>query len=247
MKVFAKTDVGKVRKMNQDYYFITSENDEPKLFILADGMGGYAGGEIASKMSVDCVKNYIYEKWNTIEKSESNILSLLRDATIYANKLIYEKSKQDEQLSEMGTTLDICLIYNEVIYISHIGDSRVYKVSEDYIKQLTTDHTYVERLLKEGKITKDEAEVHPDRHMLLKALGCDETIEPDILSERWNEKESILLCSDGLTNLVKDSEIQNIILNDLISPEKSLVNMANDIGGIDNITVILIKKDNNQN
>ena len=241
MRVFSKTDIGKVRDMNQDYYFVSDENEKLHLFILADGMGGYSGGEIASKMTVEIVRDYIYEHWNAIEQNDNEIQDLIKLATLRANELVYKKSREIEELKEMGTTLDVCLILNDKIYISHIGDSRVYKISENEIKCITSDHTYVQQLLKDGTITKEEAEIHPDRHMLIKALGCNEIIEPDFYIEQWKDNEMILLCSDGLTNLVKDNEIQRIVLNDLVSPEKSLVNAANDSGGIDNITVIIIK------
>lgn len=241
MRIFAKTDIGKVREMNQDFYFVSSDNEEPKLFILADGMGGYNGGEIASKMAVQTVHDFILDNWKIVERSEEDILKLLKDATLHANKLVYEKSKTDPNLKGMGTTLDVCIIYNGIIYISHIGDSRIYKITEENINLLTSDHTYVQKLLSDGTITKEEAKTHPDRHMLLKALGCNEDIEPDIFASRWNLDEQILLCSDGLTNMLSDEQIHDIAINYMVAPEKTFINMANDMGGLDNITVILIK------
>ena len=241
MRVFSKTDIGKVREMNQDFYYISEQFDELKLFVLADGMGGYAGGEIASKMAVQSACENIKENWKRVNKSEEEILKLIKDATLYANKLVYEKSKRNKELDEMGTTLDICIIYNGIIYISHIGDSRIYKISQNEIKLLTTDHTYVQKLLMDGTISKEEAKTHPDRHMLLKALGCNETIEPDVFAVRWNLDEQILMCSDGLTNMLSEDEIKEIVLNDLVSPENSLIKKANDMGGLDNTTLILLK------
>ena len=136
--------------------------------------------------------------------------------------------------------MELCVIYENNMYVSHIGDSRIYVVSEEYIKQITIDDTYVEKLIEEGTITREEAIHHPDKHMLTKALGCDEIIEPNIFAREWQENESILICSDGLTNMLNNEEIKYIILNELL-PEKKLIDMANNAGGTDNITTIIIK------
>ena len=241
MKVFAGTDIGKVRQMNQDTYFISEEAEEPKIYLLADGMGGYAGGEIASNLAIHSVKQYIQSNWEKISKTEKEILKLIKEATKYANSSIYEKANQVKELEEMGTTLEICLIYEEKLYISHLGDSRIYAVSNDKIERITNDHTYVEKLVKDGTISREEAKNHPKKHMLIKALGCASDAEPDVFVRTWDKDEIIVLCSDGLTNMLTEEEIQDIILNDPICPEKTLINMANQVGGLDNITVILIK------
>ena len=241
MKVFAGTDIGKVRQMNQDTYFISEEAEEPKIYLLADGMGGYAGGEIASNLAIHSVKQHIQSNWEKISKTEKEILNLIKEATQYANSSIYEKANQVKELEEMGTTLEICLIYEEKLYISHLGDSRIYAVSNDKIERITNDHTYVEKLVKDGTISREEAKNHPKKHMLIKALGCASDAEPDVFVRTWDKDEIIVLCSDGLTNMLTEEEIQDIILNDPICPEKTLINMANQVGGLDNITVILIK------
>lgn len=242
MRIFAKTDIGKTRQMNQDNYFVSDSDDEIKLFILADGMGGYNGGEVASQTAVQASHDYILNNWCIIEKNSDGITTLLKNATKYANKIVFEKSTKEKELEEMGTTIDVCIIYENILYVSHIGDSRIYIINENEIKQVTSDHTYVQNLVKNGTITEEEALVHPDRHMLLKALGCNENIEPDVFAIKLKMNENILLCSDGLTNMLKDDEIMKIVLNDLVSPENSLIKMANDMGGLDNITVILIKQ-----
>lgn len=240
MRVFADTNTGKVRNMNQDSYFASNDDSNMKLFILADGMGGYNGGEIASKMAIEASLSYIEKRWEDLDKSDENILKLLKETTEYANSLIYEKAMQTQELHEMGTTMEICIIYDYNIYISHIGDSRIYIVTPEYIEHITVDHTYVEKLIEEGSISETEAENHPDKHMLTKALGSTETVEPDIFMRKWNEDESILICSDGLTNMLKDEEIQEIVISKQDNPEKTLIEMANNMGGVDNITIILI-------
>ena len=246
MEVFACTDIGKEREKNQDYYFISEV--EPFLFILADGMGGYAGGEIASKLSVETVRKYVNNNWENLKKDKNNILQFLKNATQYANMIVYEKSQHEKGLEEMGTTLEICLIYQEIAYISHIGDSRIYLVNNEEITSITTDHSYVEKLVEDGTITRQEAEHHPKKHMLMKALGCTAYVEPDLLEKKIKLNDNILICSDGLTNMVDEETIQKVILNNINMPDKELIKLANEYGGKDNITVIIIKnKENSYN
>ena len=137
IKAYAKSDVGKVREINEDSYYISESLDEVQLYIIADGMGGYNGGEIASSLE-------------------------------YANMVVYEKSKENKELNGMGTTLDICLIYNNKAYIGHVGDSRIYRIRKDFIRKLTQDHSYVQKLVKDGTITPEQAEKHPQKNILLK-------------------------------------------------------------------------------
>ncbi len=170
MKVFAGTDIGKAREMNQDFYYVSRNLDEVKLCVLADGMGGYTGGEIASNLAVMSVKSYIYNNYSKTELNTDGIINLLKDATQYANMIVYEKTKEITALEEMGTTLEIALIVDDKVYISHIGDSRIYKITNDKAKQLTIDHSYVEKLIDDGTITRDEAKVHPQKNILTKAL-----------------------------------------------------------------------------
>ena len=147
---FAKTDIGKAREKNQDYYYISSPEDAIRLYILADGMGGYKGGEVASRLATESAKNYIYDNFGQTEKQRDDILKLVKDAMIYANMVVYEKSKQEKELASMGTTLEVCLIYNNKAYTGHIGDSRIYRIRKDFIRKLTQDHSYVQKLVKDG-------------------------------------------------------------------------------------------------
>lgn len=243
MKAFAKTDIGKSREINQDCYYISDESDEIKLYIVADGMGGYSGGEVASNLAVLTVKKYLDEKLS-VKKILNNeeVLETIQKAFNMANSAIYEKAQKEKEFEEMGTTLDICLIYNNNVFIGHIGDSRVYKINykEQTIKQLTIDHSYVQKLVKEGTITKEEAYNHPKKNMLMKALGGKEEFAPDIFSINLNESEVLLMCTDGLTNMLKDNEILDIVCKDINLANKNLINTANEKGGLDNITVVLI-------
>lgn len=240
MRILGKSDIGKAREMNQDSFFVSSENDEIKLFILADGMGGYKGGEIASKLAVVSAKNFITNNFPKIIKEKEEILKLISDAIEYANFVVFEKSKESPEISDMGTTLDICLIYNNKVFIGHIGDSRVYRIRKNVIRKLTNDHSYVAQLVKEGKITKEEAYNHPRKNMLLKAIGCSSLVEPDVMYKGFIKDDILLMCSDGLTNMLKDEEIYQILLENPEKPVDVLIKRANQNGGSDNITAIIV-------
>ena len=240
MEAFASTDIGKVRDMNQDSYYISDENDEIKLYIVADGMGGYKGGEIASKLAIESAKNYIRKNFEEIKKEKELILELIKNAIEYANMVVYEKSKEIEELNGMGTTIDVCLVYSNKVYIGHIGDSRVYRLRKEFFRKLTVDHSYVEQLVKEGNITKEEAYNHPKKNMLTKALGCTPFVEPDVMVKGFLKDDILLMCSDGLTNMLKDNKIYEIIKENPKEASKNLVKKANELGGYDNITAVII-------
>lgn len=238
---YAKTDKGKVREMNQDAYYISDSLSEVQIYILADGMGGYKGGEIASNLAVKCTKSYIENNFKETPKDKASLIQLVASSMEYANMVVYEKSKEDKELEGMGTTLEVCLIYNNKAYIGHIGDSRIYRIRKDFIRRLTQDHSYVEKLVKDGTITKEEAEVHPKKNMLMKALGCNAFVEPDVSVKGFLKDDILLISSDGLTNMVKQEDIFNIATGNIERAPKELVELANQNGGYDNITVIIIK------
>ena len=241
MRILAKSDIGKLRDMNQDSYYVSDlDKDDIKLYILADGMGGYKGGEIASSLAIASVRNFIVNNFRNTRKDRESILRLLQDGIEYANILVYEKSLEDKELQEMGTTLDVCLIYNNKVFIGHVGDSRVYRIRKNIIRKLTIDHSYVEKLVREGTITKEEAYNHPKKNMLIKALGCNTLAEPDVICKGFLKDDILLMCSDGLTNMLRDNEIYNILLTNPNNPVDALINTANDLGGYDNITAIII-------
>lgn len=240
MKVFANTDIGKAREMNQDYYYIPTPEDELQLFILADGMGGYQGGEIASRLATSAAKGYIESNFSKIEHDRESIQKLIGSAIEYANMVVYEKSKEDIQLEGMGTTLEVCLIYNNKAYIGHVGDSRIYRIRKNIMRKLTKDHSYVEELIKEGTITREESYTHPKKNMLMKALGCTSFVEPDIMVKGFLKDDIILINSDGLTNMINENEICDYIINGTENVANKLINRANELGGYDNITVVLI-------
>ena len=238
--VFAKTDIGKVRKINQDYYYTSEENSIPKLCILADGMGGYKGGEVASKLAVDSARKYIENNFSNNFSEKEEILKLIGNAVEYANMVVYEKSKEVQELEGMGTTLEVCLIYNNKAYIGHVGDSRIYRIRKDVIRKLTKDHSYVQQLVEDKKITREEAKIHPKKNMLTRALGCTPYVEPDLRARNFEKGDIFIMCSDGLTNMVEEKRIYELVKQDINTAAGNLINEANSAGGYDNITVIII-------
>jgi protein phosphatase len=159
----------------------------------------------------------------------------------YANMIVYEKSKESKEYEGMGTTLEICLIHNNKVYIGHVGDSRIYRMRKGIIRKLTQDHSYVQTLVEDGKITPEEAEKHPRKNMLMKAIGCSAFVEPDVAVKGFLKDDILVMTSDGLTNMVRQEQIYNIVKEDIERAPKELVELANNNGGYDNITVVVIK------
>ena len=241
IKAYAKSDVGKVREINEDSFYISDSLDEVQLYMLADGMGGYKGGEIASRLAIQSAKNYIENNFKQIEKDKDSIIQLVGSSVEYANMIVYEKSKGNKELEGMGTTLDVCLIYNNRVFIGHVGDSRVYRIRKEFMRKLTQDHSYVQKLVKDGTITKEEAVHHPQKNMLMKALGCNAFVEPDVMVKGFLKDDILIMNSDGLTNLVSQDDMFREAKKDIEQAPKELVKLANEKGGYDNITVIVIK------
>lgn len=240
MEVFAKTDIGRERKIDEDYYYVSDPDSKIKLYIIADGMGGYNAGEVASKMATEASKEYILKHFEKYKNSKEEIKQLLEKTVEYANNVVFKKSNTKKDLNGMGTTLDICLIYNSNMYVAHIGDSRVYRIRKNFMRKITKDHSYVQTLIEDGTITKEEAYNHPKRNMLTKALGCTEQVEPDIYVKTFLKDDLLIMTTDGLTNMIREDEIYNIIKQSPSEAAQKLVAKANENGGYDNITVIII-------
>ena len=227
--------------MNQDYYYISDDQNEVKLYILADGMGGYKGGEIASKLAVTSARNYIENNFKETPKDKESLIQLIGSSVEYANMVVYEKSKENQELEGMGTTLEICLVYNNRAYIAHIGDSRIYRIRKEFMRKITKDHSYVQKLVEDGTITKEEAAIHPKKNMLMKALGCNAFVEPDVTIKGFLKGDTLIICSDGLTNMLTQEEIYNMATRKFEYAPSELIEIANKKGGYDNITVIIIR------
>jgi len=245
LNVGAYSDKGMVRQINEDSFYIPSETDDNSimLFIVADGMGGHMAGEVASKEAVDAVVRYINENYEKEAKNvRSNLINLINESILYANKQIYEKSLSDFNLSGMGTTFAIALIHKESLYIGHVGDSRIYLLRKNNLYQLTRDHSYVEELVSSGTITREEAANHPQKNIITRALGTEEVVEIDICVRKFYKNDTLILCTDGLSNMIDEETIKTTVENSETSKEaaEKLVALANDAGGADNITVVIV-------
>ncbi len=235
VRYYGITDTGLLRKENQDKIYLPDDDNDLKFFIVADGMGGVKGGEIASSIAIDTVKNYISENINNIELTHEEILKLINDSIKVANSAIYDRAVKEPKYTGMGTTIVVAVLYKNRIYIGHVGDSRIYRIRKNIIRQLTNDHSYVQALYREGTITKQEAENHPQKNILIKVVGCEEEVEPDIISKGFLQDDILLMCTDGLTNMVQIEDIFNIVTekrNNLKDACEKLINMANENGRI---------------
>lgn len=235
MTVAYRTDPGRWKAKNEDSLYV---NAEVGLFILADGMGGHNAGEIASEMAATLIGSIVEEGLGKGQEATE----ILRSAIKRANETILRKSLQQTEWSEMGTTVLVALLRDEEWVLAHVGDSRAYIIREGFMEQITQDHTFVAEWLREGLITEEEARTHAQRHGLTETLGVTDDVEVDINVCHSGNSSCLLLCSDGLTDEIKDGEISAIIQSSDDPSEacRRLVDAANDRGGKDNITVILV-------
>lgn len=241
MNCYGKTNQGMVRDNNEDYLFFSDSRigSLPNLLIVADGMGGHNAGEVASYTAVNEFIKYIEENENAYENED--ILDILVDGVKYANEKTFELSKHKPEYKDMGTTLVVAVVKGNKIYIVNVGDSRLYRFRNGYLAQLTTDHTYVQLLVKNGDITEEEALVHPKRNIIMRAVGTDDVVCSDATVFNVLSGDTFLLCSDGLSGMLSDGEIAEILSKNLTVEQKvnSLIDEANKKGGNDNITVII--------
>ncbi len=235
MRVGYKTRMGKKREVNQDRFFVDQETG---LFIVADGMGGHNAGEIASSIAVAEISYSIHQGL----ESDKNISVLLEESVLKAHKAIFNNSMEFWNRRDMGTTVAVVIVRDDHIWVCHVGDSRVYMIGDSRIQVLTRDHTFVAEWLEEGRITPQQARSHSARHGLTMALGIDDDVQPEIMEMSWQDGQCLLLCSDGLTEMLEDSTILEIVKPwdepDSICAE--LLERARNRGGDDDITVILV-------
>ncbi|MBD5392906.1 MAG: Stp1/IreP family PP2C-type Ser/Thr phosphatase [Lachnospiraceae bacterium] len=237
MKSFSVTDIGKKRKLNQDFVYSSDEpvGNLPNVYIVADGMGGHNAGDYASKCTVETM---IREIRSSFEKSPIRILS---KAIRVANDQVRRKAREDEALFGMGTTVVVATCLGKYLQVANVGDSRLYIVNEE-VRQITRDHSLVEEMVRMGGIDKEAAKNHPDKNIITRAIGARDTIEIDFFHEELKNGDLVLLCSDGLTNMLEDEEIGRILKSQSTIEERAgkLIEAANSNGGKDNITVIII-------
>lgn len=238
MYIKCKTDRGKVREVNEDYV-LTLKSNKYCLLIAADGMGGHNGGEVASRIASITVRNYVFENFNFYNDKEE----LLRDAIIKSNEETYKKSLTDEKLKGMGTTLTCCLLLENWYYIGHVGDSRAYIINDKGITKITQDHSFVQQLIDNGSITESEAANHPNRNVITRSIGTEEYVVIDTKIGSFAVNDIIVLCTDGLTGYVSSSEILDIVSLKHEDAVEDLIKLANERGGSDNISVIIARKE----
>ncbi|AUT00394.1 serine/threonine protein phosphatase [Nostoc sp. CENA543] len=228
------SDPGLVRSNNQDHYHIDQEG---RFFIVADGMGGHAGGEEASRIATKEIQEYLTSNWDTPEPSTR----LLEQALWQANEAILQDQQNHPERADMGTTV-VVAIFRDAPWYTHVGDSRLYRLRESQLEQVTEDHTWVARAIKVGDITADEARIHPFRHVLSRCLGREDLHQVEVQLLDVKPGDRLLLCSDGLTEELVDEKIADCLhdLNDLDKAAKSLVEAAKEQGGHDNITVVIV-------
>ena len=244
MRVYSATDVGQKRKMNQDYVFV-SENpvgNLPNLFVVADGMGGHNAGDFASSHAVQILVDEIRKD------ADFNPIKVLRHAIETANSAILDRAQKEESLRGMGTTIVAATIVGHYAYVANVGDSRLYLI-QGKIRQITKDHSLVQEMVRMGEIKPEEARNHPDKNIITRALGAERTVDIDFFDLKMEPGSTILMCSDGLSNVVEDSKIEEIILdqtNELPKKGERLLSEANRNGGKDNIAVILVEPFTNE-
>ena len=250
VQIVGFTDTGKVRRNNEDYIGYDSELG---LSVLADGMGGHLGGEIASSLSVNTIIESLQQNLPAINNAQADSNAgvtqesiCVQDAIEQANDLIYRKSRSDPALRGMGTTIVVLLLFDNRLSLAHIGDSRCYRLRDNQFDQITKDHSLIQELIDRGFYTPDEARKSLNRNLVTKALGIDPSITPDVQEELVMKNDIYLLCSDGLSDLVEDEDISLTISqfsDNLEEAAKQLITKANQNGGKDNISVILCRID----
>lgn len=237
---FGLSDVGCVRELNEDCFCVHGfDEGEGKGFcVLADGMGGHNAGEVASQNAV----KFVAEELQSISGTDE-IPRKLNEAIISANEKIYKMSCENVIHSGMGTTIVIAYIAEDAAYLANVGDSRAYAIRGNEIVQITTDHSMVAELLMNGMITEEEARCHPQRNIITRAVGTDSKVKADVFEYDFSPGDILVMCSDGLSAMLDDKEIYDIVNNENTSKDtvKKLIEAAKDMGGIDNITVICIR------
>lgn len=239
MQIFSKIDIGNKRNTNQDACITAMLPDSAALAVVCDGMGGANGGDVASRTATELICEYVKNSYNSAQ-SNDRLLELLKNAVLSANLEIYDMACKNENLSGMGTTVVAAIIKPQTALICNVGDSRAYLI-EEAITQITRDHSVVQSLIEKGELTAEEARVHPKKNVITRALGVEENVMPDLYEIAFSENSKLLLCTDGLSNFVNDTEILNTFNdNKTENIAEILVDKANAGGGGDNITAVVV-------
>lgn len=239
MQIFSKTDTGLKRASNQDCVYTGFLPDNSAFVIVCDGMGGANAGNIASQTAVQVISEYVYKSYQS-KMNRQSLQNLIKNAIVDANIIIYNMSKENKDYEGMGTTAVVLVVRNGFAVICHAGDSRAYLIS-DGISQITKDHSVVQSLLEDGKLTAAEAKHHPIKNVITRALGVEKNLIPDCMQIPIEISNTVLVCTDGLTNFVDEKEILRIIKeNNAEEVPDILIDTANKNGGGDNITAVTV-------
>lgn len=238
LKTFSKTDIGRKRKLNQDCVYTCEVplGNLPNLFIVADGMGGHKAGDYASAYTVKAIEREV------MMSDETEPIRVMKEAIECANREIFEKAEAEEDFKGMGTTVVVATVVDDVLYVANVGDSRLYLIDEE-IQQITKDHSLVEEMVRVGEIDRSAARLHPDKNIITRAIGAAETVEADFFEVDLKKGDLILMCSDGLSNMIEDEDIRMIARaqRDVVQIVEELIKVANHNGGKDNIAVIIVE------
>ena len=239
MKVFSATDIGQKRHMNQDFIFTSEESvgNLPNLFVVADGMGGHNAGDFASRYGVSVLVESVRRDKNF------NPVKVMRNAIEAANREVFSQSRNDPSMAGMGTTMVVCTVVGGYAYIANVGDSRLYLAGSDSMTQITQDHSLIAEMVRLGELTPEEGRNHPDKNIITRAVGTNEDVKIDFFDVKLETGDQILMCSDGLSNMVEDQRIFEILKGEDTEEDKAqvLVDEANANGGRDNIAVIVVE------
>jgi len=240
LEAYGKTDAGRLRNSSQDA-FICARLSESALFCaVCDGMGGVNGGNVASSIAIKVISDRIMDVYRD-GLSSNSIRNLFETAIAAANIEIYDSAMADENLRGMGTTVVATLVVGRRLHLAHVGDSRAYLVGDSGMVQITKDHSVVQAMVEKGQLTQKEAKNHPRKHFITRALGAEDTVKCDYCEQELDEGDRVLICTDGLTNMMETDEIYRIIQSvDTESVPERLIHEANMVGGSDNITVVVI-------
>lgn len=241
MQAWGLTDPGMIRSQNQDDYAIVKLGRDQLLVIVCDGMGGARSGNIASKMAVEVFSGEIQRNVRSGMKQD-RIDAMLRDALELANKAVYEQSQLSEEYKGMGTTLVAALFQKDHVTVANVGDSRAYLLNEDGVQSITTDHSLVELMVQRGELTREAAKNHPGKNLITRAVGTEHTVECDLYHHHLQKGDSVLLCSDGLSNQMSDQEILFEVVHGVSKNDccQRLMKIANYRGAPDNVTIALV-------
>lgn len=242
MNIFGMTDVGVVRSENQDSYTVRQLSEQDAVVVVCDGMGGARAGNVASEVAVDTFADAVEELYRQeVPQGERACYGLLREACLLANAQVYQLSRSEEEYRGMGTTLVGVLLMGLDAYVVNVGDSRCYHIHQDSIQQLTCDHSLVQILVNRGDITPDEARSHPKKNLITRALGIDRDVAADCYHVELEEGDCVLLCSDGLSNVLTDQELLEQTMAQLPLEERcqTMMRMTLDQGAPDNVTIVM--------